>query len=281
MQENKGDTTSYTDTSVPFSGASAVLREVASNRLSPALALPLPEAGAYPKEPGNTRSALEKLVLLAGPPHDNSTSTLSLAPSSVVESPSASDSERTSIPSSRAPSRIYSRAPSLSDTPKDRAAPINAATKKEQIQPAPVGASSGPPASTARSRAPFVASVEGSHKFNLKDLLSGGPRLGRKASGSSSTKFDSENGDSKSNAGSTASLSKKYGVCQKLAIGKGATSVVRLAHKWDRTEDKLYAVKVSTLPSYLRVDVLIDVRWSRRSFGSGGKTKQKKNMLRN
>lgn len=38
-------------------------------------------------------------------------------------------------------------------------------------------------------------------------------------------------------------MSKKYGVCQKLAIGKGATSVVRLAHKWDRSEEKLYAVK--------------------------------------
>jgi hypothetical protein len=30
-----------------------------------------------------------------------------------------------------------------------------------------------------------------------------------------------------------------------MAIGKGATSVVRLAHKWDRSEEKLYAVKVS------------------------------------
>ena len=37
---------------------------------------------------------------------------------------------------------------------------------------------------------------------------------------------------------------RKYGVCERLAIGKGATSVVRLAHKWDRTEEKLYAVKV-------------------------------------
>jgi serine/threonine protein kinase len=38
-------------------------------------------------------------------------------------------------------------------------------------------------------------------------------------------------------------LLKKYGVCGKVAIGKGATSVVRLIHKWDRTEEKLYAVK--------------------------------------
>ncbi|KIY45811.1 Pkinase-domain-containing protein [Fistulina hepatica ATCC 64428] len=36
----------------------------------------------------------------------------------------------------------------------------------------------------------------------------------------------------------------QYGVTQKVAIGKGATSVVRLAHKWDRSEgDKLYAIK--------------------------------------
>ena len=43
------------------------------------------------------------------------------------------------------------------------------------------------------------------------------------------------------------SLLKKYGVCEKVAIGKGATSVVRLAHKWDRSEEKLYAVKVRLL----------------------------------
>jgi protein-serine/threonine kinase len=33
-------------------------------------------------------------------------------------------------------------------------------------------------------------------------------------------------------------------VCEKVAIGKGATAVVRLAHKWDRSTEKLYAVKV-------------------------------------
>jgi serine/threonine protein kinase len=32
-------------------------------------------------------------------------------------------------------------------------------------------------------------------------------------------------------------------VCDRAAIGKGATAVVRLAHKWDRREEKLYAVK--------------------------------------
>ncbi|KAM0790301.1 hypothetical protein ACM66B_005602 [Microbotryomycetes sp. NB124-2] len=50
--------------------------------------------------------------------------------------------------------------------------------------------------------------------------------------------------DAKSRGGqSTASLSKKYGVCDKMIVGKGATAVVRLAHKWDRSSEKLYAVK--------------------------------------
>lgn len=41
----------------------------------------------------------------------------------------------------------------------------------------------------------------------------------------------------------STSLLQKYGVCEKVAIGKGATAVVRLAHKWDRSTEKLYAVK--------------------------------------
>ena len=56
---------------------------------------------------------------------------------------------------------------------------------------------------------------------------------------------DSEYEGSKKGAPSSASLMKKYGACEKVAIGKGATAVVRLAHKWDKTTEKLYAVKVS------------------------------------
>ncbi|TEB26367.1 Pkinase-domain-containing protein [Coprinellus micaceus] len=100
------------------------------------------------------------------------------------------------------------------------------------------------------SRAGSIHSEKGdsSHKFTLKDLLSSGPKLSRKSSqrSTSSKRSDSDAGEgrARSTAGdSAASLSQKYGVCQKLAIGKGATSVVRLAHKWDRTEEKLYAVK--------------------------------------
>ena len=40
-----------------------------------------------------------------------------------------------------------------------------------------------------------------------------------------------------------ASLLKKYGTCERVAIGKGATAVVRIAHKWDKSTEKLYAVK--------------------------------------
>lgn len=59
-----------------------------------------------------------------------------------------------------------------------------------------------------------------------------------------SKKGGSESGRGGGSAfGETTSLLKKYGVCEKAAIGKGATAVVRLAHKWDRSTEKLYAVK--------------------------------------
>lgn len=95
------------------------------------------------------------------------------------------------------------------------------------------------------------------HKFTLKDLIGMGdaPKLGRKASGAGSQKGSDRGSTRGSERGgddnaSTASLLKKYGVCDKAAIGKGATAVVRLAHKWDRREEKLYAVKVSHLNAF-------------------------------
>lgn len=99
-------------------------------------------------------------------------------------------------------------------------------------------------------------------RFNLKDLISSGPKLSRKASASSAASKSEKGG--KSAAGSekggydgvsTVSLLTKYGVCEKNAIGKGATAVVRLAHKWDRREEKLYAVKVSH-PAHLPLSLL-------------------------
>jgi len=104
------------------------------------------------------------------------------------------------------------------------------------VEPGPAHRTKGPPS---------VHSTDGGHKFHLKDLLGSAPKLSRKSSArssASSRKSDSEGGP-KSIAGESTTLSKKYGTCERVAIGKGATSVVRLAHKWDRTEEKLYAVK--------------------------------------
>lgn len=70
----------------------------------------------------------------------------------------------------------------------------------------------------------------------------GGSEAGSAYGGSTKGRDD----DTKSRGGaSNASLSKKYGVCEKVVIGKGATAVVKLAHKWDRSTERLYAVKVS------------------------------------
>jgi protein-serine/threonine kinase len=106
------------------------------------------------------------------------------------------------------------------------------------------------PATPSRKASVHSDKGEGlSHRFNLKDLLANGPKLNRKSS-TSSRRSDSDTGEGKARStggDSAVSLTQKYGVCQKVAIGKGATSVVRLAHKWDRTEEKLYAVKVSII----------------------------------
>ena len=94
----------------------------------------------------------------------------------------------------------------------------------------------------------------GGNKFTLKDLIGlgdGSGKLSRKPSAAGSAK-GSDRGSTKGSEreygdnNSTASLLKKYGICDKAAIGKGATAVVRLAHKWDRSQEKLYAVKVSS-----------------------------------
>ena len=65
------------------------------------------------------------------------------------------------------------------------------------------------------------------------------------AGGEGSQYGGSTKDETKSKSGmTTTSTLKKYGVCEKVLIGKGATAVVKLAHKWDRTTERLYAVKV-------------------------------------
>ena len=227
----------------------------------PAFPLPPPDSlQAGIKQPGLTRAALQmlattepngvsskkpmKLDTTAGahspPPSDY--------PSPVAVSPTDSYWDPQSAPPSRPPTRPGSRAPSMS------AGHSGGKLTSSSPVPPPKRERSGSrheqPPTPSRSKPASIHSDKGesSHKFNLKDLLSSGPKLGRRSSqrSTSSRRSDSDAGDgrAKSTAGDSAvSLTQKYGVCQKLAIGKGATSVVRLAHKWDRTEEKLYAIK--------------------------------------
>ncbi|KAF7331921.1 Pkinase-domain-containing protein [Mycena kentingensis (nom. inval.)] len=180
--------------------------------------LPPPEAASYDKQPGHTVNDLAAKTT-SPPPINTSTPA---PPASAPASP---------LP----PPATVKRAVSAS-APSTPAVP-----------------------GRAPSRAASIASEasQSSHKFTLKDLLASGPKLSRKSSARSASSRHSADSESershgkakstKSGAGgSVGSLSQKYGVCQKIAIGKGATSVVRLAHKWDRSDgDKMYAVKRS------------------------------------
>ncbi len=85
------------------------------------------------------------------------------------------------------------------------------------------------------------ADAKSTASSTLRDMIMGSaPKLSRRGSSASG---GSKKGASQAGGGDNASLLKKYGVCEKAAIGKGATAVVRLAHKWDRSTEKLYAVK--------------------------------------
>ncbi|GAA94332.1 uncharacterized protein L969DRAFT_53118 [Mixia osmundae IAM 14324] len=106
----------------------------------------------------------------------------------------------------------------------------------------------------ALSRQPSTSkkseSKEGGVANTLKDLVDRhAPKMARKSSVTSKRSDDGKSDGeshyegSRKGPASTTSLLKKYGVCEKVAIGKGATAVVRLAHKWDRTNERLYAVK--------------------------------------
>ncbi|TFY80961.1 hypothetical protein EWM64_g3048 [Hericium alpestre] len=219
---------------------------------STSVPMPLPEAHALPKQPGHTRGSLEKLVFPQG--HQESSSTPGSMTPSPVDSPSPSESESWSVPSTRPPSappsQAPSRAPSMSGAKPDLSS-WRMGTKSSKKSPSnnvqPPTLSSEQGADTqVRKGTPSVHSDGGTSKFTLKDLLTSGPKLVRRSSmrsNASSKKSDSENGGKSTVGESTASLLKKYGSCERVAIGKGATSVVRLAHKWDRTEEKLYAVK--------------------------------------
>ena len=218
-----------------------------------AIPLPPPEANSHDKQPGHTRGTLEKLTISAA--DDKKHQPPSAYSPTASESDWADRSTPTTQPSSsrgpsQPPSRPGSRAPSMSAGKAGGKLVIPPPSKEKD------GKKSTPPTPTVKAKkTSSVTSDGGGHKFNLKDLLGAGGKMHRRGSqrsvGSrSSRKSDSDSdggkpsGKAKSTGGDSAtSLSKKYGVCQKVAIGKGATSVVKLAHKWDRTEEKLYAIK--------------------------------------
>lgn len=188
--------------------------------------LPAREAASHPKEPQIVPCQLH-----------SSPSTTSL---------SSSDPESWSPPSSRAPSRRSSRAASFT------AGKLSGFLSPKKHTPATPQPAVVEPPPTPRSKGPSSVHSDTAPKFTLKELLGTAPKLGRRSSvrSAGSSKKSESDGGAKSVADSTTSLLKKYGVCDNAAIGKGATSVVRLVHKWDRTEEKIYAVKVS--PSHHR-----------------------------
>ncbi|WVR09134.1 hypothetical protein IAU60_006196 [Kwoniella sp. DSM 27419] len=167
----------------------------------------------------------------------------------------ASDSDH-SRPPSRAPSFRRRDSDPHAQPPADRRATSTPPPMQRKLSARSASHGSTGPAKPAAVTAPGQPLVvgkkeEGGTKFTLKDLVGlgeGGVKLSRKASANGSQK-GSDRGSTKGGSeaggdgGSTASLLKKYGICDKAAIGKGATAVVRLAHKWDRREEKLYAVK--------------------------------------
>ncbi|EIN13124.1 Pkinase-domain-containing protein [Punctularia strigosozonata HHB-11173 SS5] len=185
----------------------------------------------------------------ANPQPVSRTSTLS---TSASDSSSSVEPLSPSPPPTRPPTQPHSRANSTSSSIRPKI-PWNLSGKSSKSKdgqlppPSPALSAHAPSKSASRppSRPPSLRSEEvggGGQKFTLKDLLASGPKLARRSSqksggGSSRKSRESEDGES------AGSLLKKYGVCGKVAIGKGATSVVRLAHKWDRSEEKLYAVK--------------------------------------
>lgn len=226
--------------------------------------LPPPDSSAHPKEPGRTRGDLSVPKTVAP-----SMSTASSYNASLHSVSPSEDSPPGSAPSTRPPtappSRVASRAPSMSgDRPDTNGLrtqapkPVSASKSHHSagvphkipaaVQKALGASAPSTPEPGTKKRPPSVKSENEDKGFFRNALNSATPKITRRTSqrstGGSSRKSDSDGGARSVAGDSVASLSKKYGICERVAIGKGATSVVRLAHKWDRNDEKLYAVKV-------------------------------------
>lgn len=111
-----------------------------------------------------------------------------------------------------------------------------------------------------RSRANSTVSdkSKGGAGSALRDMIMNSPMLVRRGSSAShrsdgSASSKSKDGKKKKGTstipgapgtGEVASLLKKYGTCERVAIGKGASAVVRIARKRDKDNaDRMYAVK--------------------------------------
>lgn len=163
------------------------------------------------------------------------------SPPATPGTPPAADSD-----SSRPPSRHASFKREKDDADKERSGLGRrlSSSKSVEKEKKPIAVVGGQPVVVANKQEVVASS---GNRFTIKDLIGmgDGQRLQRKQSdrGSQRGSDRGSNKGSEHDGASTASLLKKYGVCDKAAIGKGATAVVRLAHKWDRREEKLYAVK--------------------------------------
>ena len=252
--------------------------------ISNGINFPLPPADSLlmgDKQPGLTRGALKMLSTVGLSTSSSSSDQQKQRPCSGPHSPSSISPVPTSPTDSAPPSRGSSRPPSQ---PASRAPSMSAGTSGGKVIIPPEHergngrerrgsrANDFPPTTPTSRKPPSVHSDGGGHKFNLKDLLASGPKLNRKSSQRSTSSrlsdSDTEGRPRSANGESTTSMSQKYGVCQKVAIGKGATSVVRLAHKWDRSEEKLYAIKVDTLglvASFFLIYVLQEFRKRRKN----------------
>jgi protein-serine/threonine kinase len=258
--------------------------------------LPPPEAKAYEKQPGHTRKTLQNLAI-SNPPYNDQNHVSSGSESDWGDhsSPATnpSSSRPPSQPPSQPPSRPASRAPSMSIGESGNKVDPSDKDKDKETTSANMTSTT---TVVAVKKPSSVHSDTGGHRFNLKDLLASAPKIPRRSSqrsvGSrSSRRSDSDAGSdggkagdkAKSTAGdSTTSLSKKYGVCQKVAIGKGATSVVKLAHKWDRSEEKLYAVKVSHPPKAPPISCRSSLTLGFvRNSGNAERTSQRRSTSRN
>lgn len=164
----------------------------------------------------------------------------------------------TSPPSSQPPSRQVSIKRDGKETPDAKAGASSghrltaAALRDWEAKGGKLnGAEAGQATGTAGSKkGKKDADAKSSASSTLRDMIMGSaPKLSRRGSNTSAGNRSDGGGSKKGGSesgkggGETASLLKKYGVCEKAAIGKGATAVVRLAHKWDRSTEKLYAVK--------------------------------------